>query len=550
MIRDQIKKDLKKVVGGIVGKWDSGIEIVRQDNPKFGDFSTNLPLKIKREVKQTPMEIAKLLADSLKNLPYIKKLEVIEPGFVNFFIKDEVWQKQVGEVLSGRAKYGSNQIGKGKKARVEFVSANPTGPLHFGNARGGPIGDTLASVLEFCGYKVLREYIDNDRGNQVLELGKTLAIKAGLLDVKGEPLAYQGEYTQEVAAQIKKQIGDAKGLSQQEIIAKAGNLGVKILFEEIINDCVAMGIKYDNIVHESELQKKAAQVLAELEKRKLLVKKEGALWFAPRLHSGQANEFLQDKDAVVVKSDGQYIYFTADVVYHKEKFESGYDLVVDIFGSNTIGHVSKLKALAGALGFDLSKFVVILYQYVRIKRGNQIVKMSKRAGNFVTAREVLEEVGRDALRFFILMHDVNSHIDFDLDLAKKKSSDNPVFYVQYAHARICSILQKAKRLTTNAKQKPLTVNCELLTSSFELDLIKQISRLPELVEDIAQTFAVHRLTTYATDLADSFHRFYENCPVLTAENDLKDARLALIRACQIALANTLTLLGISAPEKM
>ena len=418
--------------------------------------------------------------------------------------------------------------------------------MHFGNARGGPIGDSLASVLEFCGYQVLREYIDNDRGNQVCDLGKTLAARAGFIKVNKADLVYQGAYTKEIAQKIKPKIGRITNLSERQIIQKAGEVGVAILFKEIIADIADMGIKYDLVVHESDLQKEAAKVLSGLEKKGLLVKKEGAVWFAPR------NEFLKDKDAVVIKSDGSYTYFTADVVYHQQKFASGYNLVVDIFGSNTVGHVPKLKSLAQALGFDLSKFKVILYQFVRIKRGNEVVKMSKRAGNFVTVREVLDEVGRDATRFFILMHDANSHIDFDLDLARKKSKENPVYYVQYANARICSILTKAKRQTTNAKiDYPLpTTHYQLLTTNYELDLIKQITRLPELVEDIGQSFAVHRLTTYAIELADSFHKFYENCQVLGTGGDLESARLSLILATKIALFNTLKLLGVSAPEKM
>ena len=579
MLRQQIRKDIKKAVSDI-GYQVSGIdiEVARSQDPGFGDYSTNIALKASREGKHSPMEFARLLSDSLKNLPYIKKLEVKEPGFINFFIKDEYWQNQVEVVLTSHPfgvnkanGYGSNSLGKGKKARVEFVSANPTGPLHFGNARGGPIGDVLASVLEFSGWKVLREYIDNDRGNQVTELGKTLAVKADLIDVQGESLPYQGEYTQEVAAKVKKIIGNVKGLSEQELIVKSGEIGVKILFEEIIADCKAIGITFDLIVHESDLQKEAPQILAELQKKGMLTKKEGATWFAPRLRpstslrvegSGQApkNQFLKDKDAVVVKSDGNYTYFTADVVYHKQKFESGYDLVVDVFGSNTIGHVPKLKALAVALDFDIAKFKVVLYQFVRIKRGKEIVKMSKRAGNFVTAKEVLDEVGRDAFRFFILMHDANTHMDFDLALAKERSSKNPVYYVQYANARIQSILAKSKMkghpfdklrvtLSTSKGQKS-KVNYQLLTTNYELNLIKQISRLEELVADIAVSFAVHQLTSYAIDLADSFHKFYENCPVLTEKADLRSARLALCRATQIALANTLRLLGVSAPEKM
>ena len=564
-LKKRIVDDLTRSVSGIVGKlasprsprfrvgaggrsgWDGRVEVTRPADARYGDYSTNVALKIatrdtvhETRNKRSPMEIARELADSLQSQAYIEKLEVSEPGFVNFFIKDVVWQNQVSDVLKAGSKFGSNDSGRGKKARVEFVSANPTGPLHFGNARGGPIGDSLASVLEFCGYKVLREYLNNDRGNQVVDLGRTIAVHLGLIE-KGEgDLAYLGEYVKELSANVKSKIGNTKDLSQDEVAKKVGELAVRIMFEEIIKDTRDLGIKYDLITTESDLQKEAPKVLTEFERRGLLKKLEGAVWFG-------------DRGAVVVKSDGTFTYFTADLVYHKQKFESGYDLVIDVFGSNTSGHVPKLRELADVLGFNQEKLKVILYQFVRIKRGSDIVKMSKRSGTFVTVREVLDEVGRDALRFFILMHEVNTHIDFDLDLAKEKSSKNPVYYVQYANARICSILAKAKgKKPFDKTQGKLQAksNHELLTGNYELNLVKQISRFPELVEDISENFAVNQLTTYAMELADSFHKFYENCPVLLEKEELRQARLALISATQIALANTLRLLGVSAPEKM
>ena len=565
-LKKQIKKDvaaaLRQLTVDSLQLTENEVEVFRPGNPEHGDYSTNIALKIGGEIhlrgvskkaakrhlggekrgsfERSPIEIARELADSLQSQAYIEKLEVSEPGFVNFFIKDVVWQNQVSDVLEAELKFGSNDSGRGKKARVEFVSANPTGPLHFGNARGGPIGDSLASVLEFCGYKVLREYLNNDRGNQVVDLGRTIAVHLGLIE-KGEgDLAYLGEYVKELSANVKSKIGNTKDLSQDEVAKKVGELAVRIMFEEIIKDTRDLGIKYDLITTESDLQKEAPKVLTEFERRGLLKKLEGAVWFG-------------DRGAVVVKSDGTFTYFTADLVYHKQKFESGYDLVVDVFGSNTSGHVPKLRELADVLGFNQEKLKVILYQFVRIKRGSDIVKMSKRSGTFVTVREVLDEVGRDALRFFILMHEVNTHIDFDLDLAKEKSSKNPVYYVQYANARICSILAKAKgKKPFDKTQGKLQAksNHELLTGNYELNLVKQISRFPELVEDISENFAVNQLTTYAMELADSFHKFYENCPVLLEKEELRQARLALISATQIALANTLRLLGVSAPEKM
>jgi len=544
MLRNQIKKDILSAIDKLELTIDeSKVEVTRTNDPKFGDFTTNLPLKIKHKNKQSPMEFANVLADSLKNQPYLEKLEVKEPGFLNFFIKDEIWQKEVEDVLKMGKKYGSNEHAKGKKARVEFISANPTGPLHFGNARGGPIGDSLASVLAANGYEVLREYYHNDVGEQIGKLGQSiLNVSAGK---SFEDQEYKGEYIKEFADEISAQIIDKTrptGITSPSLDWDTfGKKAVKKLLSEILADCKAMGIKFDKVYSESEFIK-SGQTKKTLEKiKKFIKKKDGADWFAP------SDEFLKDRETVVKKSDGSYTYFANDIAYHNLKFADSPSLVIDVLGANHHGHVPRLQAAISVLGFDVSKFHVILYQWVRFKRGSELVKMSKRSGTFITCEEVLKEVGKDALRFFILMYDPNSHIDFDLDLAREKSSKNPVYYVQYAHARIASILRRA-----NSKfQIPNSrINYQLLTTDYELDLIKQISKLPELVEDITQTFAVHRLTAYAVDLADSFHKFYENCPVLSAKDDLKNARMTLICACQIALANTLALLGISAPEKM
>ena len=581
IIRDRIKKDIGEAFSKLTINDqrltidDSDIEVTRTADAKFGDFSTNIALKISRDDKRSPLEFARVLADSLKALPYVEKLEVAGPGFINFFIKAEIWQKQVSDVLTSQSlgvnNYGSNNLGKGKKARVEFVSANPTGPLHFGNARGGPIGDVLASVLQFSGYEVLREYFHNDIGGQVEKLGQSIMNVAN--GAKLSQQEYKGDYILELAHKLASQ-----GLALEP--QKIGQKAVELILAEIEADCRKMGITFDKIYPESGFAKSGdtKRVLDSLEEKGVLKKSHGAVWFAPHLRSGQApsDEFLKDRETVVKKSDGDYTYFANDIAYHNLKFSEGYDLVVDIFGANHHGHVPRLQAAISALGFDPSRFHVILYQWVRFKRGLELVKMSKRSGTFITAKEVLDEVGRDPLRFFILMHDPNSHIDFDLDLAKKKSADNPVYYVQYANARIVSILAKLKvkspaKGEARRRRQKSKVDYSLLTTVYELDLIKQITRFPELVEDIASSFAVHRLTAYAIDLADSFHRFYENCRVIPAstrahspastnrgestrgggeKEDLMQARLGLILATKIALANTLKLLGISAPEKM
>ena len=542
MLRDQIKKDILPAISNLhleVGsKGIDGMEVTRTNDSRFGDFTTNIALKVSHKVKQSPMEFAKILADSLQKQPYIKKLEVVKPGFLNFFVKEEYWQKQVDDVLKQGGKYGSNSLGKGQRASVEFVSANPTGPLHFGNARGGPIGDSLASVLAFCGYKVTREYLHNNVGVQIAKLGESIANVAS--GKKLEDQEYKGEYILDLINKIKKTPKTKFQIPNSE---EAGERAVAILLDEILKDCEGMGIKFDEVYPEGDFVKngQTQKALAELEEKGVLKKKDGAIWFAP------SDEFLKDRETVVKKSDDSYTYFANDIAYHNLKFAQNPALVVDILGANHHGLVPRLQAVVKALGYDVSRFHVILYQWVRFKRHGRLVAMSKRSGTFVSAREVLDEIGRDALRFFILMHDAASPIDFDLDLAREKSQKNPVYYVQYAYARIASILRKSnsKLQTPNSKS-----DYQLLTTNYELDLIKQISRLPELVEDIAGNFAVHRLTAYAIDLADSFHKFYENCRVIGESSDLELARLDLITATKIALANTLSLLGVSAPEKM
>ena len=559
MLRDEINKDISSATRNLqleVGiKAIDEIEVVRTSDSKFGDFTTNVALRVaqgklpsvsdakpfdKANGKQSPMELAKVLAQSLQKQSYIKKLEVVKPGFVNFFIRDEYWQKEVENVLKQGDKYGSNSLGKGKKASVEFVSANPTGPLHFGNARGGPIGDSIASVLEFSGYKVVREYLHNNVGVQVAKLGESIVNVA-----KGQKLEdqeYKGEYIRDLA----KQIANSKLKTQNSKLdeEETGQKAVAIILKEVLKDCEDMGIKFDEVYPEGDFIKsgQTKKILDVLEKKYFLKKKEGALWFAP------SDEFLKDRETVVKKSDGSYTYFANDIAYHNLKFAQNPALVIDILGANHHGHVPRLQAVVKALGYDVSRFHVILYQWVRFRRRGEFVKMSKRSGTLVPAQEVLSEIGRDALRFFILMHDANSPIDFDLDLAREKSAKNPVYYVQYAHARIASILPRAN--SKSEIRNPKSVNFQLLTTNYELDLIKQISKLPELVEDIAGNFAVHRLTGYAIALADSFHKFYENCRVVGEKEDLEKARIGLITATKIALANTLNLLGVSVPEKM
>lgn len=528
MVRQKILEDLQKVVKG-------GVDIVLSipKNSRFGDYSTNVALQLAKQPSadgyQSSDKIANQILQKFGKPDYLEKAEVAGGGFINFFVKGQALAKDLQEILEQNENFGKSSIGKGKKARVEYVSANPTGPLHIGNARGGPLGDVVANVLENCGYEALREYIHNDAGEQVKALGVT--IKAKYHDDLASDNQYQGEYVTELTDRLNSEI---EGKTDEEI----GQMAVSLLYEEIIQDTRSMGIEFDHIVKESELRKQAPEVIEQLQKAGVIKQKDGALWLAPN------DEFLKDRETVIQKSDGNYTYFTADIVYHKMKFASGADPIIDIFGSNHHGHVPRLQAAIAALGFDPSKLKVVLYQYVRVKRGSEIVKMSKRAGNFITAREVLDEVGKDAFRFYLLRFAPQTHMDFDLALLKEQSNNNPVYYVKYAHARMNNILVKAGKFNGD-------VNFSLLIHLIEISLIKHLLIFPDLITELASSLQVHQLTDYAINLADLFHKFYENCPVLQAgSKDLVNARLSLVKASKITLANTLGLLGIEAPEKM
>lgn len=513
----------------------TSFKIERPKDPSNGDLSSNIALVLAQATKKNPFEIAQDLAKKLQNLEEFEKVEAVKPGFINFYLSKKYLQEQIQIIIEEDATYGSSDFGKGKKASVEFVSANPTGPLHIGNARGGPLGDTIANVLTKVGYKVKREYLHNDVGGQVERFGDAIYFELHP-DQKGEDYVaqYQGEYLKEVAKNVEDELQDSSlDSNDDKFIEIIGKTAVEIMLVEIIKTTEAMGIKFDKIVKESSLRKDVPEVLDSL--KKSLIEKDGALWFAPN------DEFLKDRETVVKKSDGEYTYFASDIAYHNQKLSQN-DVVIDVLGANHSGHFPKLFAIEKALDSSSKKLQIIIYQYVMLKRAGEVVKMSKRAGNFVTAREVLDEVGKDAFRFFLLMQNASTHMDFDLDLAKKKASENPVFYVQYAYTRIASIFQKSK----HSKSADLS----LLKEKEEIDLVRKLTIFPDLVEEISKSLNVNLLTNYATDLASLFHKFYEKHQVISKDDKLSSARLSLLKATQITLKNTLDLLGVSTPEKM
>jgi arginyl-tRNA synthetase len=494
---------------------------------KFGDYSTNVALVLSKSKNENSKEIAQKIIDGIKesDRQMFKSVEIAGPGFINFKITNIFWQNEVGQILASGNKFGTSNLGSDLKVNVEFISANPTGPLTLGNGRGGYNGDVLARVFEAYGAKVTREYYVNDRGAQILSLGHSV--------LKDNEALYKGTYIDEIQANVKSTKP-----------AEAGERAAAILLEEYIKKTVAkMGIKFDEWFSEKSLHDsgEVAKALGELEQGGLTYKAEDAVWL-------KTTDFGDDKDRVLVTSDGEYTYFASDIAYHFNKMQRGYNLLFDYWGADHHGYIGRLQAAVDMLRGKLDwagELKVMIAQLVRLMSNGQEVKMSKRAGTYVTLDELIDEVGPDVTRFFFLDRALDTHMDFDLALAKEKSQKNPVFYIQYAYSRICSILAK----TDNEKR--VANNFNLLNDQNEIALIKQLIRLPELVEEIVGDYQIQKLAFYARDLATSFHHFYEKCPVIKSGNDnLTAARLELLKATKIVLKNTLDLLGISAPEKM
>ncbi len=540
-VRKEIESLIKKALKKLNIKEENFL-VERPKDIKNGDYSTNIALILAKRENKTPREIAEEIVKAIEKKEIFEKVEIVN-GFINFYLSKNYFQDKIEEILNKKEDFGKINIGKDKKVSIEYVSANPTGPLHIGNARGGPIGDVLASVFKKAGYGVEKEYLHNDVGGQVKELGKSIYFNLKPDEKNKEEVYYQGEYIKELALKVAQKV-DINKVSKEEFIKKAGEIAVEIMLSEILIDTKAMGINFDSIRKESDLKKEAPKVIEKLKDKGFIKEKDGALWFAPASNAASLDEFLKDRETVVRKSNGEYTYFASDIAYHKEKFEKGNALVIDVWGSNHSGHVPRLKASIKALGFNPENFKAILYQFVRVKRGESVLKMSKREGNFITAKEVIDEVGKDAFRFFMLMHKSQTHMDFDLELAKKRASDNPIFYVQYAHSRICSIFKKGEKIDIS------NPNYQLLTSSEEIDLIRNLLELPELIEEITVSFAVNLLTAYVIDLASLFHHFYEKHTVISEDIELTKARLALLKATQIVLKNSLDLLGVAAPLRM
>ncbi len=522
------------------------IVIERPQNPDHGDYASSIALKLARAMGDKPLNIAQKIVDAIEPSDEIAEVNVAPPGFINFKLKESWLAGQVTGILAEGKTYGSNDSGKGKKVQLEFVSANPTGPLHVGNGRGAILGSTLADILAACGYEVEKEYYVNDAGNQVDTFRRSLyaRYRQAMGDEAEIPAdGYLGAYVKDVVAEIIEKEGDRlKVLPENELIAELGRLGLEKVLGWIKHDLELLGVTFNVWFSEQSLYDNGQyqKVMESFKQGGYITEREGATWFV-------STALGEDKDNVIVRSDGTPTYLASDIAYHYNKFvERGFDRVIDIWGADHMGHVSRMKAVCSALGIDPDRLTVLLYQTVTLKRGGEVVKLSKRSGDIITLEELVEEVGTDASRFFFLSRTADSQMDFDLELAKKQSADNPVYYVQYAHARIASILRHAEE--QGAAQAEGDVS--LLTHEAELTLIRKMLMLPEIIELIAETLEPHHLTYYAQDLATVFHSFYKHCRVVTKDVQLTGARLKLVKAAKLVLGRTLNLMGMNAPEKM
>lgn len=515
-----------------------------------GDLSTNFAMVNAKVQKMAPKKIAEILIRYIGNdNPVIEKTEIAGPGFINFFIRPAAWYPVLNDIYKKDTRYGFSDVGKGQKIQVEFVSANPTGPLHVGHGRGAIVGDTVASILSACGYDVHREYYINDAGNQIRTLGLSVLLRCK--ELYGKPIdfpedCYQGDYIRDIAQELKKKKGDRIfTISEEDAVAFCSKFAADKMIVEIRDVLDTLGIKFDNWYSEQALvdSGKVASVISKFKDQKVIYEKDDALWF-------KTKDFGDEKDRVVVRSNGQATYFASDIAYHQDKLDRGFEKIIDVWGADHHGYIQRIKASIEASGKDESQFIVILTQLVNLLRKGVPVSMGKRSGQFITLKEVIDEVGRDAVRFIFLTRHYESPLDFDLEVAKQKTNDNPVYYVQYVHARISSIIRKAK----NEKGiTEITFNedaINLIKEPEEIQLIKHLARFPETVASSAESMEPHRIAFYLTELAADFHAYYNKHRVLTEDETLAAGRLYLVNAVRKVIRNGLTLLGVCSPDTM
>ena len=519
------------------------IEIPKENSN--GDYSTNLAMRLTKILKRRPQEIAaQIKEEAEKRLDIVDSIDIAGPGFINFWLKKDAMANIINTVIEQNEDYGSSNAGKGLKVLEEYVSANPTGPLHCGHARGACWGDSCVRIMKKAGYDVTREYYINDAGAQMLNLGKSLLGRYRELfglDFTLPEDGYHGPDVIEIAKEIKEQYGDKYlNMEEEKAVEELREVGRALELERIKRDLAYYGCEFDSWISEKWIlsQGKVADAVEKMKEMGLLYESEGATWFA-------SSKYGDDKDRVLVKSDGYYTYLTPDIANHIHKFERGYDLLVNIWGADHHGYIPRMKAAMKALGYDPDHLQVDLCQMVRMIENGKEVKMSKRTGNAITLRELIDDIGLDCARYFFLSKALDTHLDFDLTLARTQSNDNPVYYAQYAYARICSVLRQAKE----PYQKKDSYS--LLTDAKEVDLLKHISSFADVVADSALNRSPNKICNYVQKLATYFHSFYGACKINDPSNpELSNERLALCDATRITLKNALELLGVSAPESM
>ena len=561
IMKEDIQKVVLKSVESIAKTLNASdfplvVEVGIPRRKEFGDFSINTAMVLAKKTGQNPRKLAELI---IENLPeeqeaLFKKVEIAGAGFINFFVREEAIVNKLREIEEAGQSFGNAASDKGKKVLIEFVSANPTGFLHMGHARNAVVGDALSNILQASGLDVTREFYINDRGHQMEMLGESVYaryLESLGIERKLPEDGYKGEYVQEIAALVKAGKGDSLiGEDKEaESVPYCREFAKKWLLDHLVGDLESVGIKFDEWYSESENihsalesiqgQSRLEASLALLKEKNALKEEDGALWF-------KATEFGDAQDWVLVKSDGSPTYFLADIAYHAHKLQRGFDSLINVWGADHHGHIARLKAALKALGLDESRLRVVLIQFVRLMRQGKEVAMSKRSGSYVTMRDVVKDVGPDVMRFFLLARSSESHLDFDLDLAKKESSENPVYYIQYAYARINSLFRKAEESGMSASGESLGE----LKEQVEIDLIKKLLLFPEVVEEASVSLAPHKIAYFLQELASDFHVYYNKCRIVDENSDLSQARLYLVSCVRIVLSNGLRLLGISTPERM
>ena len=552
MIKERVKKILDSCfLEGIKQElWTDGaagsytVELPK--HASHGDFSTNMAMIMAGREKKNPRELAAQLTAKLSEYTEIfDKVEIAGPGFVNLFVKNEVWQTVIKPICEQAYKFGFSEVGENKKVLVEFVSANPTGPLSIGHGRQAVLGDSIARLLEATGHNVTREYYYNDAGRQMRVLGnstKARYLELLSLDNDFPEDGYQGEYIYDIARKLVDEKGDS--LKDTEDVTLFKEAAEKEIFTNIAETLERLDIKFDSYYNEHSLYEKGLvdDVVASLREKGFVYDLDGAVWF-------KTTEFGQEKDRVIIKSTGEPTYRLPDIAYHREKLKRGFDWLVNIFGSDHIATVPDVLAGIRALGYDDSKITVVLHQFVTLTREGKQVKMSTRKANFITVDELFDEVGPDVIRFFFLMRKADSQLEFDLDLATKESNENPVFYIQYANARLRSIQKKAgeKKITRVSLED---VSLEKLSLPEEMNMLKALASFPELIENAALDLSPHRIIFFLMDLAGQFHSYYNSHLVISDDKELTQARLWLAESLRIVFHNGLRMVGLSAPESM